>query len=382
MAKSSPQSAERVIEFLRKRDYIFVKELGSGACGKTVLLRDDTLDQYFVCKKYAPLDDLPRKELFDGFVREIKLLHLLHHPNLVRVFNYYLYPDSLSGYIVLEHVDGVHIDDYIRSSPEQINETFLQVISAFSYLEQNNILHRDVRPANVMVTGAGVVKVIDLGFGKRIGRTKDFDKSISLNWWCDPPEEFGSARYDFGTEVYFVGKLFEKLVQDGNLEQFKYRDLLSRMCQWKHEQRLRSFADAERSVDKDRFYEIEFADQEIQAYREFAGCLAHHVTKIAKDAKYVEDIDRIQHSLEATYQRVMLSAEIPDAELVITSIVDGGYYYKSSGFPTDVLGRFVRLMKSVSIEKRRIIMTNMWANLDAVRRYDPKDEQFDDDIPF
>jgi eukaryotic-like serine/threonine-protein kinase len=43
-----------IVHFLRTRDYLFVKELGRGACGRTVLLKDDVLDQFFVCKKYSP----------------------------------------------------------------------------------------------------------------------------------------------------------------------------------------------------------------------------------------------------------------------------------------------------------------------------------------
>jgi serine/threonine-protein kinase len=83
----------QVVSFLRKRDYRFVRELGQGACGKTILLRDDQIDEYFVCKKYLPYSESQRESLFTNFVREIKLLHQIHHPNVVRVFNYYLYPE-------------------------------------------------------------------------------------------------------------------------------------------------------------------------------------------------------------------------------------------------------------------------------------------------
>jgi serine/threonine-protein kinase len=77
-----------IVRFLRNRDYKLIKELGQGACGKTVLLVDDQIDQYFVCKKYSPYEESEREILFKNFVREIKLLHLLQHDNLVRVFNY------------------------------------------------------------------------------------------------------------------------------------------------------------------------------------------------------------------------------------------------------------------------------------------------------
>jgi eukaryotic-like serine/threonine-protein kinase len=73
-----------VISFLRKRDYKFVRELGQGACGRTVLLYDDQIDEHFVCKKYVPFSESQREILFSNFVRELKLLHQVHHANVVR----------------------------------------------------------------------------------------------------------------------------------------------------------------------------------------------------------------------------------------------------------------------------------------------------------
>ena len=81
---------EKIIEFIRIRDYKLLKELGQGACGKTVLLHDDFIDENFVCKKYCPFSEDHRQELFTNFIREIKLLHQVYHENVVRVFNYYL----------------------------------------------------------------------------------------------------------------------------------------------------------------------------------------------------------------------------------------------------------------------------------------------------
>ena len=54
----------KLVTFLRRKDYVLVKELGQGACGRTVLLRDELLDQDFVCKKYSPLPGLDRDALF------------------------------------------------------------------------------------------------------------------------------------------------------------------------------------------------------------------------------------------------------------------------------------------------------------------------------
>jgi serine/threonine protein kinase len=206
-----------IVHFLRSRDYILIKELGQGACGKTVLLDDDQIGQHFVCKKYSPYDENEREALFINFVREIKLLHLLQHNNVVRVFNYYLYPDKVSGYILMEYVDGEDIEDFTAEFPDKLNDLFTQAIDGFSYLERSGVLHRDIRAGNLLVSSEGILKIIDLGFGKRVNTSLDFDKSITLNWWCATPDEFRFKRYDFTTEVYFVGKLFEQLI-DANIQ--------------------------------------------------------------------------------------------------------------------------------------------------------------------
>ncbi|HEY9860083.1 MAG TPA: protein kinase, partial [Candidatus Obscuribacterales bacterium] len=112
VAQSTKRENE-IINFLRRRDYKLLRELGQGACGKTVLLYDDQIEEHFVCKKYAPFSEDYREELFSNFVREIKLLHAIHHENIVRVFNYYLYPDSFTGYILMEFINGIEIDKYI-----------------------------------------------------------------------------------------------------------------------------------------------------------------------------------------------------------------------------------------------------------------------------
>jgi len=80
---------DEIVKFIRSKDFILVKSLGQGACGKTVLLKDDIITEYFVCKKYSPYHSKHKEQLFKNFVQEIKLLHLIYHENIVRVFNYY-----------------------------------------------------------------------------------------------------------------------------------------------------------------------------------------------------------------------------------------------------------------------------------------------------
>ena len=75
--------ADDIIHFECQRDIEFRRELGQGACGRTVLLYDDMIGEQSVCKKYTAYDERRRDELFENFKREIKILHLLHHANIV-----------------------------------------------------------------------------------------------------------------------------------------------------------------------------------------------------------------------------------------------------------------------------------------------------------
>lgn len=374
--------SDNVIEFVRKRNYVLVRELGQGACGKTVLLRD-VIDEFFVCKKYSPLYEEHKQEFFENFLREIKLLHDVYHQNVVRVFNYHLYPEKLTGYILMEYINGSDLDEYVRDNPSSLADIFNQAIKGFCHLESRNILHRDIRPMNLMVTKDGTVKIIDLGFGKRVEVADDFDKSISLNWWCEPPNEFSERNYNFATEVYFVGKLFEKTVQDLSIEDFPYRSVLRKMCQVNPENRFASFLDVEREVLSNKLSEINFFGQELNSYRYFANAITEHIAKIQNGTKYTDDHEKIVSKLESAYRNFMLEDVAPDCASVLRCFLNGGFKYHKSGFEVSCVKNFISLMKSSSDEKRRIILANIQSRLDVIGRYETnKFDDFDDDIPF
>jgi eukaryotic-like serine/threonine-protein kinase len=352
--------------------------LGQGACGRTVLLRDPQISLELVCKKYSPAYDSWRDRYFDNFVREIRLLYQLHHVNVVRLFQHFIYEERKAGFILMEFVPGLPLDEYLQKFPERINELFLQAIEGFRHLEISNVLHRDIRPANILVRGDGLLKIIDLGFGKHIAASDDFDKSVTLNWWCELPNDFAEQRYDFSTEVYFVGKLFQGLMSDLKIESFNYKETLSAMCEKSPSQRLKSFSDVYEQIAKNRFVEIGFSEDERAAYVEFADAVEAAITKVSDSAKYVQDAEQVLRSLEDAYRSFMLETVVPDSATVTKCFIRGPYYYVKRGLRVDVVGNFIRLLKSVSIEKRHLILSNLRTRLDSIGRYAEKD----DEIPF
>lgn len=373
----------RIASFLRKRDYRIIKELGAGACGRTVLLHDDLIDEHFVCKKYTPCDESRRSELFRSFVREIKLLHRLHHKNVVRVFNYYVYPDTYSGYILMEYVPGLEIDKYIKQFPERISDCFAQAIEGFAYLESSGVLHRDIRADNLMVTDEGLLKIIDLGFGKRVTVSADFKKSITLNWHCATPAEFANSIYDFLSEMYFLGKLFEKLIADNHISDFKYFPLLASMCAFEPQNRPPGFGNISSEIQSGSFHDLEFSDTELSHYREFASSVFASIGEIAKTAKYINDTERILLRLTELLRKVSMEVQVPQQNAVLRCLIDGEYsFYKARRTDVHTLRNFVEFFSRTTEARRRVILASLHAKLDAIDRYTPGEEFRSEDIPF
>ncbi len=298
----------KTIEFNRPAKFTLLEVLGSGACGETVHIRDEGMDADFVAKKYLPIiseEENPGLflDLLGRFRDEARILFRLNHPNVVRVFNYFDYSEYKTSYIVMEYVSGLELLDYLKKNPANADRVFEGVVDGFTHLQARGVLHRDIRPANILIDETSTPKIIDFGFGKEIGlgQREDDRKSISLNWWCETPPEFADNIYDFQTEVYFVGKLFQLAIQECGLSDFKYRLLLISMCESDRSRRTQSFEDVKRSINEGKFAELSFSDGEVETYRNFAGELSEVVSSIQSDARFDRDPTKVLVKLEALY---------------------------------------------------------------------------------
>ena len=216
-----------VITFNSKKAFTYIKPLGSGGTGDTHLFLDETTGIQFAIKKYVPKDSQFTDEDYRRFVDEIIILFNISHPNIVRIYNYYLFPEAKTGYLQMEYVDGVSIDKFEPDGwGKDWNAIFSEVISAFEYLEQHNILHRDIRPANILIDRNENVKIIDFGFGKKLSNTTKNQNSILLNWPATemPYEVQSKQEYDEQTEIYFVGVLFKHILKDDSAD-FRFQHI-------------------------------------------------------------------------------------------------------------------------------------------------------------
>ena len=115
-----------------KKNFSYIKPLGAGGTGDTHLFKDETTDMLFAFKKYVPRNNQHIDEYYQRFVDEMKILFYIPHPNIVRIYNYYLYPSSKTGYLQMEYIDGVSIDKF-EPDPwgKDWNDIFTETISAF-----------------------------------------------------------------------------------------------------------------------------------------------------------------------------------------------------------------------------------------------------------
>lgn len=366
---------KNTIRFIKSKDYTAIRYIGQGGTGKTILIKDETINEIFVCKKYSTFYPETQALYYDNFVNEIKLLYKINHPNIVRVFSYYLYPEHTTGYILMEYIDGVDIEQYITTFPDNINDVFIQTINGFKYLEEQNILHRDIRPFNILVSNDGVVKIIDFGFGKSVQQSMDYEKSITLNWAYPLPDDFSISIYDFRTEVYFVGKLFEKMINDRNLYQtFKYKEILDKMIVIDREKRIASFYDIAKNILSEEAVYIDFSDEEKTIYMSIADLLMSACYSVGTTTRYKEDINLITESLNDLLQKSILEDYLQDNSLLIGCFICQPYSSNCNiMIPIQKLKSFCKWWNVLSVKRKMILLNNLWIRFDQINRDDIND---------
>jgi eukaryotic-like serine/threonine-protein kinase len=148
--------------------YQILSELGQGGMGKVYQARDSLLGRTVALKVLPPelVNDQERKR---RLLREAKAASALNHPNIVVVYDI-LNEDGID-FVVMEYVEGQTLAQLLSGRKLSLDETLkyaIQVCSALASAHAAGVVHRDLKPGNIMVNGQGVVKVLDFGLAKRI----------------------------------------------------------------------------------------------------------------------------------------------------------------------------------------------------------------------
>ncbi len=185
--------------------YTELRALGSGGFGDVVLARHD-VSGTLVAVKYLRRDLLADPEFAEMFRSEAAVLASLDDPNVVRLYEYI--ESSAGAAIVMELVDGVSVQEILSRQGVTTAEAALVVLQGsllgLAAAHQRGVVHRDYKPANVLVNGAGVSKLTDFGIAARAG-----DRPVPAGTLAyAPPEQFGGAPASPAGDVYAATATF------------------------------------------------------------------------------------------------------------------------------------------------------------------------------
>jgi eukaryotic-like serine/threonine-protein kinase len=194
-------------------DYEILGVLGSGGMGKVFKVRNVISDRIEAMKILLP-DLAGRQDLADRFLREIKLLAGLNHPNIAALRTALTLNNQLV--MVMEYVQGTTLAARLEQSPipaaDAVNYID-QVLGALSYAHRQHVIHRDIKPANMMLTPEGVVKLMDFGIarsGTDRGLTMTGTTMGSLYYMS--PEQVKGQTTDERSDLYSLGVSLYEMV--------------------------------------------------------------------------------------------------------------------------------------------------------------------------
>jgi eukaryotic-like serine/threonine-protein kinase len=191
--------------------YRVLRHLGSGGMASVLLCEDERLGRQVAVKRLhadSPVDVAQR------FNREAKLGASLNHPNLVSVFDTATDPEGVL--IVMEYVDGEPLSRMLRRGPlrpEEVRRIVLDLGDALDHAHAQGIVHRDVKPANVLVRDDGVTKLADLGIATASDGTKITRSGIVLGTAAYmAPEQLEGRTLGPAADIYALAAIaFEAL---------------------------------------------------------------------------------------------------------------------------------------------------------------------------
>ena len=194
--------------------YQIIKSIGEGGMANVYLAYDTILDRNVAVKVLR--GDLATDEKFvRRFQREALSASSLSHPNIVEVYD--VGEDNGIYYIVMEYIEGKHLKQLLKRrgklTTEEAVDIMLQITDGMSCAHDSYIIHRDIKPQNIMILENGLVKITDFGIAMALNSTQlTQTNSVMGSVHYLPPEQASGKGCTIQSDIYSMGILMYELL--------------------------------------------------------------------------------------------------------------------------------------------------------------------------
>ena len=194
--------------------YEITEQIGSGGMAD-VYKAVDTVENRTVAVKILKDEFSHNAEFLRRFRNESKAIAVLSHPNIVKIYDVGLTDDV--KFIVMEYIDGITLKDFIEQQGalrwKDALHFITQILRALQHAHDKGIVHRDIKPQNIMLFEDGTIKVMDFGiarFSRIDGKTLS-DKTVGSVHYISPEQARGDMT-DERSDIYSVGVMLYEML--------------------------------------------------------------------------------------------------------------------------------------------------------------------------
>lgn len=174
----------------------------------------DTVDDREVAIKILKDEYLNNEEFIRRFKNESKAIAVLSHPNIVKVYDVSF--GDMIQYIVMEYIDGITLKEYINQqgtlSWKETVHLITQILMALSHAHSKGVVHRDIKPQNMMLLSDGTIKVTDFGIARFSNSTRTMTEQAIGSVHYIAPEQAKGDITDGKTDIYSVGVMMYEML--------------------------------------------------------------------------------------------------------------------------------------------------------------------------